>query len=359
MIYTRVGLPQNFRHCSRCMSSLHRPRSIVTLSQIHLRTSQNILDTKPQYQQAQWMQQRTKSTNSDFCWNYFSTEWGPVHYAHELLLYVHTTTGLPWWASIALTTFGLRTLVTVPLQAQSISVMAKISIIQPEIKKIADRLKYEVAKATKQYGWSKKKARREYVIHIKKEIKKLYIRDNCHPMKATLIVFFQIPLWISLSFALRNMSGLIPFTMTPSPALEMSLATEGLLWFPSLLACDTTLLLPVLLGVVNLAIVEMHTLRPASQKSSKMDRAATWFLRGVSVLLVPIAATMPSCMAWYWLCSSSFGLAQNLLLKSPTFKRAIGVPLIPNESLTPYRDMALAARQRVESIKNRLGQSNQ
>lgn len=37
-------------------------------------------------------------------------------------------------------------------------------------------------------------------------ISQLYIRDNCHPFKASLLVWVQLPLWISLSLALRNLS---------------------------------------------------------------------------------------------------------------------------------------------------------
>lgn len=37
-------------------------------------------------------------------------------------------------------------------------------------------------------------------------VSQLYIRDNCHPFKASLLVWVQLPLWISLSLALRNLS---------------------------------------------------------------------------------------------------------------------------------------------------------
>ena len=37
----------------------------------------------------------------------------------------------------------------------------------------------------------------------------LYERDNCHPMKEFILPWIQIPLWISMSLALRNMAGAI------------------------------------------------------------------------------------------------------------------------------------------------------
>lgn len=42
--------------------------------------------------------------------------------------------------------------------------------------------------------------------NLRRIISQLYIRDNCHPFKASLLVWVQLPLWISLSLALRNLS---------------------------------------------------------------------------------------------------------------------------------------------------------
>lgn len=44
-------------------------------------------------------------------------------------------------------------------------------------------------------------------------------------------------------------------------------------------------------------------------------------------------------VALYWLCSSGFALGQNLLMLSPTFRRACWIPRVEDESLTPYRDL--------------------
>lgn len=39
----------------------------------------------------------------------------PVAYAQDLLLFLHNSTGLPWWTTIILATVFLRTVVTLPL----------------------------------------------------------------------------------------------------------------------------------------------------------------------------------------------------------------------------------------------------
>ena len=45
---------------------------------------------------------------------------------------------------------------------------------------------------------------------MKRLVKDLYIRDNCHPMKTMLVAWLQLPMWFSMSFALRNMAGVLP-----------------------------------------------------------------------------------------------------------------------------------------------------
>ena len=46
--------------------------------------------------------------------------------------------------------------------------------------------------------------------HFKKNLRRiiteLYVRDNCHPFKATLLVWVQVPMWVCVSLALRNCS---------------------------------------------------------------------------------------------------------------------------------------------------------
>ena len=55
---------------------------------------------------------------------YASPEFPPVGYAQELLELTHSSTGLPWWATIAVTTFALRSVITLPLFIYS----SKVSI---------------------------------------------------------------------------------------------------------------------------------------------------------------------------------------------------------------------------------------
>lgn len=106
---------------------------------------------------------------------------------------------------------------------------------------------------------------------------------------------------------------------------EPSLATEGCLWFPSLLEADPYHVLPFALSVVMVlqllpesmaARRELFGLQPvvgdkhaAIQGLSPARRAFQRSLFIVAVAIGPITMDMPSALHLYWLTSASFGLA--------------------------------------------------
>ncbi|NWQ93254.1 COX18 protein, partial [Burhinus bistriatus] len=259
----------------------------------------------------------------------------PVHWAEDGLVGLQAATGLPWWAAIACGAALLRTAVTLPLAAHQGRLLGKLENLQPEIKKLAEHLRYEVSVRGKQLGWSEKVARFHFKKNLRRIITELYIRDNCHPFKATLLVWVQIPMWVCVSLALRNCS-----VGATGSEVQEQFSAGGALWFTDLTAPDSTWILPVSLGLMNLLIVEIF----ASQKMevSRFQKLATNFFRAVSVVMIPVAAAVPSSMALYWLSSSFMGLSHNLLLRSPTFRRLCCIPRTKSESDTPYRDLVSA-----------------
>ena len=47
------------------------------------------------------------------------------------------------------------------------------------------------------------------------------------------------------------------YLFSESPVLTPDLMSQGILWFPDLIVPDTTFILPVMLGVLNLTIIEV------------------------------------------------------------------------------------------------------
>ncbi|XP_037385976.1 cytochrome c oxidase assembly protein COX18, mitochondrial isoform X1 [Talpa occidentalis] len=271
----------------------------------------------------------------------------PVQGAETVLLGAHAATGLPWWGTILLTTVALRAAVTLPLAAYQHYILAKVENLQPEIKNIARHLNQEVAVHANRLGWSKNVARLTYLKNMRRLVSELYIRDNCHPFKATVLVWIQLPMWIFMSVALRNFST--GAAHSEGFSIQEQLAAGGVLWFPDLTAQDSTWILPVSVGVINLLIVEIFALQKIGM--SRFQTYITYFVRVVSVLMIPIAATVPSSIVLYWLCSSIMGLSQNLLLRSPGFRQFCRIPSTKLDSDTPYKDLFAAFHTKFISRK--------
>ncbi|XP_053507641.1 cytochrome c oxidase assembly protein COX18, mitochondrial [Ictalurus furcatus] len=261
----------------------------------------------------------------------------PVHFTEQLLISSQQTTMLPWWAGIICTTLALRTVVTLPLAVYQAAIIAKIEALQKEIAELAQRLRYEISIRAKEKGWSEKTCRYHFKKNLRQIVSELYVRDNCHPFKASLLVWVQLPMWVCVSLALRNIS--VGLEHIPS-GLQHELAAGGTLWFPDLTVPDSTWIIPVSLGLINLLITEVYALSKLEQ--SKFQKYVTNFIRGLSLVMIPLAATVPSSMALYWFSSSCIGLGHNLLLRSPRFRALCRIPPSHSDSHTPYRDIAAA-----------------
>lgn len=85
----------------------------------------------------------------------------------------------------------------------------------------------------------------------------MIVRDNCHPMKAGVLLLFQIPTWICFSVSLRNMAYMLPVQDASAQIIFLEMSVGGFSWIPNLIAADSTLILPITLGLVNLTIIEV------------------------------------------------------------------------------------------------------
>ncbi|TMW51200.1 hypothetical protein DOY81_003736 [Sarcophaga bullata] len=271
----------------------------------------------------------------------------PVAYVQQSLVEIHDFTGLPWWASIIFTTFLFRTTVTLPLTIYQHKITARIEKISLEMPAIIEELKKEAAMAMRKFKWSEKQTKIVYQRSIRKQWNKLIVRDNCHPAKTFIVLWGQIPLWIFQSMALRNLVTMMP---DPTTIQAQIVATEltigGFGWIPNLTQVDSSYILPVTLGVINLAIIEMQSML-RTRPSTRFQNIVTNVFRGLSLFMVPVACSVPSALTVYWVASSSYGLMQNLLLASPQVKRAFGIPKTQSELNNPYEHLWSKMKQRV------------
>ncbi|KAF2142559.1 uncharacterized protein K452DRAFT_286984 [Aplosporella prunicola CBS 121167] len=103
-----------------------------------------------------------------------------------------------------------------------------------------------------------------------------------------------------------------------SPWLEPSLATEGALWFPNLMAADPTMALPALVSGATLFTLWHSSKRigPASQAVPKKGRSETLrkVLMSGSLAIFPLTLKVPAAIMIYWFSSTVLAFAGNVLL---------------------------------------------
>ncbi|CAK1551155.1 unnamed protein product [Leptosia nina] len=257
-----------------------------------------------------------------------------VNFMQDGLLQIHEVSGLNWWCTIVSSTILIRACMTLPLTVYQNYILAKVENIGLELKDLVNELKKETSIARKVYSLNDKQTVLLYKRSLKKQWRQLIERDNCHPLKATLVIWFQIPLWVCMSFAIRNLVNMHP----PHPSAMvtfMELSTGGFGWIPNLIEPDHSFILPVAFGLTNLAIIEIQRMSKL-REPSRVYNIFTNVFRGFSIVMIPIAANVPSCLCLYWVTSSAFGLIQNLCLLSPSLRRKLRIPLAPSELENPY-----------------------
>ncbi|XP_032785825.2 cytochrome c oxidase assembly protein COX18, mitochondrial [Daphnia magna] len=254
----------------------------------------------------------------------------------HLLETVHDYTHLPWWATIVVTTVSLRLAITLPLAAYQHSIYARLENLKPEMEGILKELKKETDRAVVMYKWDAKTAKLAFHKSAKKQWNLLVQRDNCHAFKATVLLWGQIPLWVCMSVALRNMAMMLPVQTVDAQLIYLSLSSGGFGWIPNLTDVDHSLILPVSMSLANLAIIQLQVMNKVGA-TSRLANTIMNVLRVLCVVMIPIAAYAPADVALYWTVSSFYGLTQNLVLLSPTFRRFFRIPVTPLERPHPYQ----------------------
>ncbi|KAL2223323.1 putative mitochondrial export translocase Oxa2 [Thermoascus aurantiacus ATCC 26904] len=267
-----------------------------------------------------------------------------------LLHGVHSITGLPWVASIPLTAFIVRMVVAMPLQIYSRIHARRERDLSPLLLSWRKHLQDRIMKEYKEKG--ERLLPHEADRLLKKELaqrRKLLLKRWNVSRFYKPAGFLQIPVWLSLMESLRAMcgndQGLVPYLLslierisaTPENALhvtvEPSLASEGALWFPDLLAGDPTGVLPAILCLSILLNIRLGWKAPTFKEIS--DLPDLEFKKQVTLrlfrILIQIMAVnvgvasyvygMPTGLMIYWITSSNVATLQTFLLDKYMFAK--------------------------------------
>ena len=263
------------------------------------------------------------------------SSFAPICHLQHGLETLQATTGAPWWVVIVGTTITLRTVVTLPLTVNQQRRLARAELLAPRLREWSEAIAHKVAGESRRAGLSHQDANTRAEREIRAKHKELLAENGLHWWKMAGPLFAQLPLWLSLSYALRGL------TADASSATFVALQNGGgTAWFPDLVAADATWVLPVLLGASNLINLEVGAL--GQMPEGTRQRVITGALRTLSLALIPVAAQVPAALTLYWATSSAYGLGQSLALRRPRIRRALGIAPTPGETDQPFKAMVEA-----------------
>ncbi|XP_071808874.1 cytochrome c oxidase assembly protein COX18, mitochondrial-like [Asterias amurensis] len=324
----------------------HMTRSHDYLVKSHMTTSRTCLLLSPQTStNLQFLNQRrllnVSVTGVDEPLSYIPT---PVECCYELLEHIHEVSAMPWWLTILTASFLFRGAIVVPFSIWQHKVLARIENVQPEINAHAEHIRQQVSLAAKELNWSKKEMAQFYSQQVKNIVHNFHFDHRCQSRKLFYVGFMQMGVWTTVTMAIGQMTGTYPELFMAEPEIDFlpELTTQGTLWFADM--CQSDLLIPIMLGVVNLALVELWSLR-RGPLTLLQHRLAIWF-RLVSIGMIPVATMMPAAVSFFWLSSSLAGMAQFALLKWPMFRRFFDIPPSLSEMKHPLKELKQAFRIR-------------
>lgn len=179
---------------------------------------------------------------------------------------VHNFVGIPYWEAIAVTTLGIRFLL-IPVVVKTTQSTARLSHLRPTLQKISEAMKNDPR--------ASENAVRE---HYQKEMQAAFLKYKVHPLHAMLWPLAQMPVFLSMFFAVQSMGTFYP-----------GMVEGGAFWFTNLTLPDPTYAFPIINALSFLAMIEMGA-SDVQMEQSKMFKNV---MRGLAVLTLPFTATMP------------------------------------------------------------------
>ncbi|KAI8049583.1 membrane insertase OXA1/ALB3/YidC, partial [Syncephalis plumigaleata] len=230
----------------------------------------------------------------------------------------------PWWVSLVLGTILVRTVATLPLAVMQQKSTARLLQLQPMLKAWQNTMARQLSREAREKQWNYTRYNMLLQRQYKEKMRQLYWQHRCHPAMGLTLVAVQMPLFISMSLAVRRLCGLPVPWLEALATQEMAQPQAGGLWWTDLTATDPTLVLPVIIGLVHLANVELNTNK--NKSPTVWQQRIRYILRGVSIASIPIATQLPTAVCIYWCTSAFYSLAQNVTFQRPIVQRWLGYP---------------------------------
>lgn len=234
--------------------------------------------------------------------------WWPPDLVQHLLEVVHVSTGLPWWATIAVVTISVRALLF-PIYVKSSDMMARNARIKPQLDEIQATLMDADDMAASQTAILKRKK-----LLAKHGIKNRYLAAPV----------LQLPLAIGFFSGIRSMANY------PVDGFQ----DQGILWFQDLTAADPYLGLQVLSAAVIMGFMRLGGETGAQNFSPAMKKILTI----LPLVSIPATMSFSSGVVLYFFVNGLFSVLQTTILKAKWFRKTFGLAdLVPPPPVDPSK----------------------
>lgn len=260
-----------------------------------------------------------------------------VYILQQKLIDLHDITGLPWWGVIMLSTVILRTVIILPITIHHHYVNAKIEIVEHEMDTtVKERVTSEIRKLADENYWTEREMTRKYKQRLMQEKTNLTQKHNCHAAKNLILIGIQVPIWLGMSSAIRNLTFMQPIQDVTAQIVHMELKASSFLWWSDLTLPDASYCLPIIMGLVNLLNIQVMSMSKI-QKYSLLHNIFYSVVRIATVIMIFVAALVPKTVVLYWITSVLYAVLQNVLLLLPAVRKALRIPVLDNMRKHPLQ----------------------
>jgi YidC/Oxa1 family membrane protein insertase len=201
----------------------------------------------------------------------------------DVLVWFHDTMGLTWAWSIVALTIAVRVLL-VPVALRQIHSMQSLQMHAPEMKRIQQQYKNDRQRQSE-------------------ELMKFYRENKINPYAACLPIVFQIPIFISLFFVLRDFEDEV-FPRFPSSSLD---------WLGLI---DITEPVRDSWGPVLLVVYVVSQLTSTWLMSTQMQSTAQRVMIMVlPIVFIPFILSFPTGLMIYWLTTNLWTTGQGIVTR--------------------------------------------
>ncbi|CAF0803633.1 unnamed protein product [Brachionus calyciflorus] len=253
-----------------------------------------------------------------------------THGFEDLLINLHDVLSLEWSSTIFLAAIVFRLSICFPIKVYQEHLMAKLVNLRPEITEALEKsLKNLKKDSIFMSPEIKRKITRQTVI-IQNHF---YKKENCQPQKIPISSVLQMPFWIYLSSATRNLT-----TGINDHSLQMEqINHESFMWITSLAASDPYYALPVAYCLIAFSNLIYASLNGMTKSNISKIFSFRKYLSVVFIFLITyFISNMPSSVGLFWISSNFLSLIELVILDSIFIRRLLRIPKTSVEPTNIY-----------------------